>query len=587
MKTKLLFNINDVKQMATPKVFDRGVEYEENVVDIVRKGNVFEAEVLGSYPYHVNLKILKGSKLEFSCTCPYNYGGICKHSVALAIAILNDNIEIRDETKIPEDSKQASKNEKVLRNAKIKDKLEFLEQVIKKDANLRNQLIAFLKNKPKTYTDITKVNIDKIKKQVFDKLSVIDFNKKIEIFERKMDYYYDDYSDFAESIILKELNSFTKKAIVHAQKGNLLEATRIILSLYEGSQNLPYESEEQIYYPFEDEIHFNGIIHDCLLDEFKIFSQELKKIVFSNENAMQVLILLIYRYEIWQNLPSHMNKNQIIRYNFNDFTDILIALINNTKIADSFYQKLKKNDLNRDELVSVFLKIADIKNDVQEWIENAKLFAHKNPEIALQLLEKYKETEQEKEFHKLANISFSKWSDDFDLYLIKNINQKTNLDLYVKILNHYVLRNRNFAHYKKLRKHLSNVDINAFIDKINTYWDVDKFYIQVLEIEKKYEELLEITKKDIHNYRLDVIIQPIVSVYPDDCFQIVETRCKEVIISYNKGQKKYKQMCKCLVLFKDIDSQKLKLEELCKFLYNRKPNLPSLKNELIEFNLIK
>jgi len=51
----------------------------------------FEAVVEGTEDYEVRLTFRRNKLKEFSCTCPYDYGNICKHIVAVLYYLNNEN----------------------------------------------------------------------------------------------------------------------------------------------------------------------------------------------------------------------------------------------------------------------------------------------------------------------------------------------------------------------------------------------------------------------------------------------------------------------------------------------------------------
>lgn len=78
---------SDVKKLASDRSYDRGLElYEaESVTKMEKRGNTLTGHVYGSAhePYRVKVE-LDGEKIVSThCTCPYDWGGICKHTVAL------------------------------------------------------------------------------------------------------------------------------------------------------------------------------------------------------------------------------------------------------------------------------------------------------------------------------------------------------------------------------------------------------------------------------------------------------------------------------------------------------------------------
>lgn len=84
-----------VRELATEQSFDRGYRYyrDRSVLDIARRGNLLTAKVEGSdyEPYRVHVA-LDDSHLvtNASCTCPYDWGGICKHIVATLLMTINE-----------------------------------------------------------------------------------------------------------------------------------------------------------------------------------------------------------------------------------------------------------------------------------------------------------------------------------------------------------------------------------------------------------------------------------------------------------------------------------------------------------------
>ena len=73
--------------------FQRGERYyDHGMVDyVIRRGDRLFAKVHGSeeLPYDTAV-FLNGDTFTASCTCPYDWGGYCKHIVAVALTHLRD-----------------------------------------------------------------------------------------------------------------------------------------------------------------------------------------------------------------------------------------------------------------------------------------------------------------------------------------------------------------------------------------------------------------------------------------------------------------------------------------------------------------
>lgn len=87
-----------IHQHASAESFRRGEEYYRGgaVRSLVRRGDVLRAEVEGSEyePYLVRVAFDEGGISEVGCSCPYDWGGWCKHIVAVLLTCTRDPGEI-------------------------------------------------------------------------------------------------------------------------------------------------------------------------------------------------------------------------------------------------------------------------------------------------------------------------------------------------------------------------------------------------------------------------------------------------------------------------------------------------------------
>jgi uncharacterized Zn finger protein len=76
--------------MATAQSFERGEDYYYSgaVLDLSKRGNTLLAQVEGSSyePYDVVIELGEVGVVDADCTCPYDWGGCCKHIVATLLA---------------------------------------------------------------------------------------------------------------------------------------------------------------------------------------------------------------------------------------------------------------------------------------------------------------------------------------------------------------------------------------------------------------------------------------------------------------------------------------------------------------------
>jgi uncharacterized Zn finger protein len=81
----------DIQARCTEASFERGRRYATGgaVRQRVRLEDGLEARVAGTYTYRVTIRGAPG-RLIASCTCPYDWGGDCKHIVATLLAWLHE-----------------------------------------------------------------------------------------------------------------------------------------------------------------------------------------------------------------------------------------------------------------------------------------------------------------------------------------------------------------------------------------------------------------------------------------------------------------------------------------------------------------
>jgi uncharacterized Zn finger protein len=90
-----------IRGQATAESFRRGENYcrQGAVVSLVQRGDVLQAEVEGSQyePYRVRVAFDEGGVTDADCSCPYDWGGWCKHIVATLLACLGgpEEVEVR------------------------------------------------------------------------------------------------------------------------------------------------------------------------------------------------------------------------------------------------------------------------------------------------------------------------------------------------------------------------------------------------------------------------------------------------------------------------------------------------------------
>src|SRR6266849_2378733 len=109
------FTLDQIRGRTTEQSYQRGETYYKNgaVIDTVQRGNELEGYCEGSQPspYHIQITLSDQGIESASCTCDYDWGGDCKHIVALLLTYLNKPEAFEERQPISDVLAQRSKDD--------------------------------------------------------------------------------------------------------------------------------------------------------------------------------------------------------------------------------------------------------------------------------------------------------------------------------------------------------------------------------------------------------------------------------------------------------------------------------------------
>lgn len=89
-----------IERYSSPESFRRGQGYYRQgaVASLIMRGQELRAEVAGSQfaPYSVRVVFDAGGIIDATCSCPYEWGGLCKHIVAALLAYSHEPESVRE-----------------------------------------------------------------------------------------------------------------------------------------------------------------------------------------------------------------------------------------------------------------------------------------------------------------------------------------------------------------------------------------------------------------------------------------------------------------------------------------------------------
>ncbi len=454
-------------------------------------------------------------------------------------------------------------------------KLNFLKQLLLKDSDLQKQFIDFTINKANSLDAITAVNIDELRDQLWSEISAIDV-------EEELDGCYYDYDDegMGDTILEPIFKPFVDKALSFIDKGNYLDAFRSILAIYELSILEEPEVDDHDYFVFGEDI--GSFIQEFIDSSIASFNSRMENRVLSVEMVNLLIALFFERYLKYLENADEEEENY---FNISAFNLFFEQVIDNSNSAKYLLEKLKESKLDEHEESAIAtLHCADTMEDNELYLKVANEFFLDSRQVALKLQKRYKELNNNSELARVSNILFEKErNDDYALFVIDNIDKEESKPLYIKALEIYIKAQHSFEHYKLLREYFDEDKRLEFIEDFEKGYN-KLFYIQLLGEESQYKSILDLVQKNGDDYNLALMVQPIMSIYPNEVFEILKARSDKMV--EGRGRSSYARACELLQLALKIPTKKEELNSYVRKLYNHQPRLPALRDELGKAGLL-
>lgn len=516
--------IESILNSVSDTIYKRGEDYYRSgkILHIEReKDGSISAEVEGSSgeDYFVHIEMNKSGNIEyFDCDCPYDYSPVCKHIVAVMLAIQNDDFSNYDENNISISDKLKS-----LSKEEIIDILSsFAESDYKLKEKLNNKLNRMLN---KNY-DISEI-VDSIIDAYSDRNGFVD--------------YYSCYDMCMEivGVINDEFEYFIRdNSLTHIQYLMYINRRLIDVMDYcddsDGGISIALDETEEKLYNMCMTIYNSAVEEDCtaclnmLCNEAKnkSYNYWLESrisllniaVQFSEYNTQLVSKAIDGLINLCRNDYEYGFENAIlIKYEF-------LVKTQSQKKADGFLYNYI--DCNR---VCEYL--------VKRYIEEEKF-----KEAEQLCINKLKKGENKKFWNNLLALIYES---------SKQLDKQLSIEL-------ELLMNGDSRKYDTVKKLMLKLGLweksySDLIEKLSNKLS-PHFYAVILDTEGEYKRLLDLVKK--YNYLLNPYFKTLTKKYPDEANDmyydyILETAkttssrkeyksvCREITELYNEGGKEH------------------------------------------------
>ena len=516
-----------------------GYFHNGSVVKLWVENGAYKAHVEGSELYTVTISEKKGN-IQADCTCPYDWGGACKHVAAAMLAIVHDK-KIRKHKKETEDIKTLIEKVDAVR---LKT---FLFEILSGDAALLEDFKIFAKGKKETAN-----TSEKYKKEILSQ-----FNKL-----KGIEYYYDDYHDSYEHPISNILDEFSETAEKYASQGNYKETIKIYQGICDACiESLRNERLEDFY----DDIHYAA---EQAVDSM---SDHIRNLSLSINDKKPYLDYLLQAYNTF------LNKEV--------FRAVFPKVINTTEEAD--YVLGKHIDL----IPPIILNLLIVKGEPESVSSFGEKHYKEHPEMAVPLSAFYlKRNMRDKAIataEKAVEILQGKGRDfHFGFPLSDHLKELREFldgcyrpeNDYAKILENLIMlifEERGIVYYKKLKKVIKTEEENkTIIERLEKLLNDDyDLLFKIYSIEDDYERMLKLAKKSIHFDVFNLIVKKLRDRYPGECFELYKKKINTFVEDVKKRDA-YHQAAYWLKLMKEIPGTQDKFRKYIEHLrekYRRRP----------------
>ena len=448
-----------LRRLANDNSYARGVAYYEDgqVEKLRRAGDEFTATVRGSRAYRVSLRLAAAGP-AFSCTCPYEFGGICKHEVALGLTVLEAYPSRELEPGVAptpplSDQALAAAVRAAWADRKKSERLRFLKQALAKSEDLARQFLAFGEPASPTPTPAADPLAD-LPERLADTLEVLDFGNDLWE-ETEARYGYDDEGDgmlaLAHEQITDALAPFGRELLTLARGGQLTLALRY----WATACGAIYQVEE----PGSDEY---GLFGDYGADVLA----QWHALLAADGWPQALLVAVVPPAEVqaalaW--LGPHLRQPAAGWLGFDaSWLPLLLALAADATLAPLLPPLLENTALTADTLARLRLRLAQTLADDTAWAATAETLLATDPEVARQLLSFYNHQGNQAARQRVAAAAFATWPDQFGGYVLDNFAADQAPDLYRSALAYRAQANGSLADYEQLRPLLSADELTAF-----------------------------------------------------------------------------------------------------------------------------
>ena len=552
LEKKMILTLEDIRKLCTESSFERGIEYFKmgRVINLKQLGDKITATVEGTDDYQVTIYTEKNI-ISATCTCPYDWGGYCKHIVAALIALSENYPKTTSNT-----TKEEERTEDILSNLSLDELKVFLRTEFEENPSLKEHFTIYFSGKG------------------IRKRSLFDYKKEI----NQLYCEVSDRSGFIKYGTEVEFYSIHNLADWFSKAGNNLEAVTIYQALSEViAENMGNVDDSDGYYG----------------DEFV--------------RAIEDMASCINKAEL-----NHKEKKEYIKYfftkyiesdpdYFSEYYGYALKEICYLKDDLHYWRKLLQPHLPEKvpdssrwseyyqaiEYLKMQLHILDLLNDREEFYHLIQRYYHRNHELCLYYICRLEKDGKNKEAVKVAEEGLNIFPPHLTGEIRRFLNKfykKHSPEKYKQNLINLFIQNREWSDYEKLKEICTEEEWKEKIITIITNGLLKERIIggTIIELylkEEMFEQALKhvIAQKSL--FTLSLYHKYLAKKFPAIYFNAYQELIPPFADS-RTGRPHYREIVKYLKQMKKIEGFAEEFNKLINLLKTKYANRPAFLDEM-------
>ena len=549
------------------KILSRGLSYFKNgqvtYCEEIAPGE-FEAEVEGTDDYEVRLTFRRKKLTEFSCTCPYDYGNICKHIVAVLYYLKNEEEASKSPGsrkgpgRKPAAKKRKTVTEQVnemLGSLSHSDLKSFIkEQCIKDPAFRKSFMSGYLYRSTAESPDKYREQVKNIIRGAKDKDRFINWSRA--------------------TMVGKAVNAMLNTAMNHVDKGNWLSACHICF---------PVAEEMSKALDFADDS--NGDIGGNIETAFEIlFSVAGARIPEETRVWLLDQVISYYKKDIFAGWDWH-------RY----LLELAVQLVKTEReagLVGSLLPKHPRSEYEGEQMIKLeYDLILKMKGDAE-----AEKFASQNldtPDLRRKALEK---ALKEKNFERAKALAHEGVVNDSDSkpgvakewydWLLRTAVAEKDKPHVIEYARYLFIDgfSRGQDYYAILKKNTDPAEWNSYVEGLideirrKSRWDNIDALAKIYITEQWWNRLLDLVRGTRHLPYIQLYEQYLATDYSAELAELYEKGITD-FLKVNIGRNHYKEACRYIRRMLKLGARD-RVRKLIAALQKEYPQRPALLEEL-------